>query len=256
MYQSDIGRWAVVDPMIEKFFPLTGYSYSANNPVLLNDPTGKDWTMSMTEDNQGRRSYSIQFTGAVLNSSKNKEIDMGKLAIGMMQELTKMFDQTVGREDGTVDFTVSFQASIRVIQNKDELADNEHLIDVKDRDHEDFNGTADNVIGVAKNGKEISLNERALTEKDLGYQVAYSHEPGHTAGLRHPEHDKNCYLGCFVRWGDGPTVNSPKSNFMRTMNIENFSNPTGPTREQMDRMYRLYQAGKLNRKDVQPISEN
>lgn len=80
------------------------------------------------------------------------------------------------------------------------------------------------------------------------------HEAGHTAGLRHPEQGKDYYLWGLIRYGDGPTVNSPSSNFMRQSGTHIF--PTGPTKEQMERIYRLYKAGELNRKDNVPIHTN
>jgi RHS repeat-associated protein len=41
MYMSDIGRWGVVDPMVDKYRMMTPYNYVANNPLIFIDPTGK-----------------------------------------------------------------------------------------------------------------------------------------------------------------------------------------------------------------------
>ncbi len=40
-YDSELGRWNTVDPMVDKFHGLSGYNYCVNNPVALIDPTGK-----------------------------------------------------------------------------------------------------------------------------------------------------------------------------------------------------------------------
>ena len=37
MYQPDLGRWHVVDPMSDKMFMISPYSYSFNNPILYQD---------------------------------------------------------------------------------------------------------------------------------------------------------------------------------------------------------------------------
>jgi len=47
-YEAQIGRWSTQDPLSEKFLPASPYSYTVNNPVLLNDPTGKDWSITIS----------------------------------------------------------------------------------------------------------------------------------------------------------------------------------------------------------------
>ncbi len=38
----DIGRWGVVDPLAEKYYDITPFSYVANNPINAIDPDGRD----------------------------------------------------------------------------------------------------------------------------------------------------------------------------------------------------------------------
>jgi hypothetical protein len=45
MYMADVGRWAVVDPKSEAYYPLSGYQYALDNPIANFDTQGK-WTVS------------------------------------------------------------------------------------------------------------------------------------------------------------------------------------------------------------------
>jgi RHS repeat-associated protein len=42
-YDPQIGRWFSVDPHAENYISWSPYHYVSNNPIMLTDPTGKDW---------------------------------------------------------------------------------------------------------------------------------------------------------------------------------------------------------------------
>lgn len=42
MYNAQIGRWFQPDPLSEKYFGVTPYNYTLNNPISLFDPDGRD----------------------------------------------------------------------------------------------------------------------------------------------------------------------------------------------------------------------
>jgi RHS repeat-associated protein len=50
MYDAQIGRWDVPDPMAFKYSSISIYSYTANNPVLLIDPNGMEIEWKRGED--------------------------------------------------------------------------------------------------------------------------------------------------------------------------------------------------------------
>ena len=43
MYDTKIARWLVQDPLAEKYYPFSSYSFSGNNPIMNIDRDGQAW---------------------------------------------------------------------------------------------------------------------------------------------------------------------------------------------------------------------
>ncbi len=99
-YDPIIGRWMVVDPLAEKYFAISPYTYVANNPIRLIDSDGRE----IVDPKGNRITYEVGKDGS-LTWSKNATADvirignaMAKTEIGL-QALSKLdqasFDVTM-----------------------------------------------------------------------------------------------------------------------------------------------------------------
>jgi RHS repeat-associated protein len=263
-YDPQIGRMNQIDPMVEKFFPATPYSYTVNNPILLNDPNGKDWSINITKDKDGK--YNIQFTvnAAIVNNS-GKKIDINNYIKTQSEIFSKLF--SMDRKE----FSVSAKLNMIEVKSEDDVKDKEHLVVI------DKSSKFDKKVGghSALGGLRIDLNADFIKEDGTTpYNAVLSHEIGHTGGLQHPfekgenvELFKGSFLGIFPTYRTVPGYNQKladlKTNFMSyPQNYINYntssgaaelrnvySNPGGATRGQIAAIMRYYSAGLLNNDD-------
>ena len=76
-YMPDIGRWGVIDPLAEKYQPMSTYNYGGNNPIMMIDPNGMEIVNGESEnrknlerDYKQRESIVKKLYGGNLNMTK------------------------------------------------------------------------------------------------------------------------------------------------------------------------------------------
>lgn len=70
MYMPDLGRWTTIDPMAEKYAPISPYEYVRNNPILRLDPNGM-WDVTVhVYNNREQYGYGV----AVVTDRSGNEV--------------------------------------------------------------------------------------------------------------------------------------------------------------------------------------
>ena len=62
MYDSNIGRWMMQDPLSEKYYAYSPYNYCVNNPVMFVDPEGEEHRVSYNHRNRTITVYATYYT--------------------------------------------------------------------------------------------------------------------------------------------------------------------------------------------------
>ena len=175
-YDPALGRWMNMDPLAEKFYPSSTYNYTVNNPILLNDPDGRDWSIKAKKDKDGNWQINITVNAAVVNNS-GKEIDLDNY----IKEQTAQFNRIFSFEGEGVSITANL--NMRAISNEDDVQGSEHLIAIGDSKNfaSDVGGHAD------YGGLRVDINGKFINnDGTTSFNHTLSHEIGHTGGLIHP----------------------------------------------------------------------
>lgn len=104
-YDAGLGRWMNIDPLAEKYLPLSPYSYAANSPLYYVDPNGKEiliyygsgnnvrsqeYTYKKDRDYSGIKDQFLQDTFKALDALyQASEIEVDGIKVNILSELIK-----------------------------------------------------------------------------------------------------------------------------------------------------------------------
>lgn len=254
---TGLSKWTTFDPLGEKFYPSTLNSFAVNSPIMLNDPSGKDWSISASRDENGNWQINITVNAAVLNSSSN-HFDMRSYMANEKANFSRIFSK---KGDG---FEVKASLNLRPVIDKSQVKDSEHLINIQNP--ENFKGDANSYEAGSsyKGGLLVNINSRSINnDGSSSSNATLSHELGHTGGLKHPFDDaKYGYFvnGSKVEFGNQILGTSllynfmsyPKDNYSKMLSDYSkvinsiYQTPGAATRNQLAFILRMYSSKTLN----------
>jgi RHS repeat-associated protein len=169
MYDAQLGRWHVVDPVTSNYPSISPYVYCVNDPINLLDPDGKDWIPS--KDGQ-----TMTFRVTLKNSSYRKDIDLNKTK----ETITNQFNKAFG--DG-------YKIEISLLDKNGKVRKDQHLIDIVSPGEFGFKNGQE-VLGLSdEGGKYIKISSNYLSDGGspaMMDQSVFAEEIGHSGGLSHP----------------------------------------------------------------------
>lgn len=168
-YDAAIGRFTTMDPMVEKYYEWSPYTYCKNNPINRIDPDGNDDYVieprgrlhNMTHESQRGKSefdrlYNSSGTIKIQRGKKSIKVSDTKLLSGMLEMQSGKY-----KNYGTAGSTENLDDAARVFKFAADNSNAEWRLDVYDD-----NGTKTAVIATKQDGDHVQNAD--VVKKDVG----------------------------------------------------------------------------------------
>ena len=197
MFDPQLGRWHVIDPLSEKDMEMTPFAYVKNNPLSKFDPDGKtdfDAIIRTTKDPKTgvvTRTVDITVRYNVLNiSSKGKIYNESEIAGAGLNDQTfsTTFNVPKGSSASKTDMTVIVNVNIEynLVDNINKVSKNENVLLIVD----DVIKESGDKVEPAGRG-DIPSQVAAVEFEHKGDKSLVKHELGHNFGLEHKDGSAN-----------------------------------------------------------------
>ena len=203
MYDPTIGRWGAVDPLADKYFDLSPFSYVANNPLKYIDPDGKEIYLVVSRDHNQKGELVLKYQNRKFYNLDGSEYKSGPLT-GFSNRVREAFNN-IRDSDSYLEKIISTLESTK----------NPHIIEFSRK------------VSSGVTGNDASIDPRSSmatikfsdVSKTLGSGEKANLETTMTHELSHQYDREKGKLNRNVNINDKGTERDP--NEIRAVNVEN-----------------------------------
>jgi RHS repeat-associated protein len=183
IYDSRLGRWLSIDPLVSKYPNLSPYNFSGANPILYIDEDGRDFGLYIDHKT---KTIVVKST---IHTIAGETAKVAEQAASKWNNESGKYTYMVGKGKAAKNYTITFDIKVKAYSSEEEMNSAYHgdqsgegnkltIVPVKDQPGKN---------GLTHKGTNGGgYNRITITNDDDGKgERTGAHEVGHTLGLRH-----------------------------------------------------------------------
>lgn len=181
-YDPALARFTTMDPLCEKYYDKNPYAYCGDNPLKYEDPTGKDYILTIDLVNMR-----IYISGTYYACTQ--DLDYAKAALDFWNNQSNKLNYSTN----TGNFSIFFDLKVSEVYTDESMGIDQKTAVLDKAFRADKSGGANvfQVVSDTDNSLDSNVNGRTITGNYIKVkdsqkeQDTSSHEVGHTLGLLH-----------------------------------------------------------------------